>query len=1083
MSNFVRSSLVFVLAGLVSSCGGERVTAADPTAQSLPGSGSASRAMQAGFFFLPPIARGPVVPTGVFDALATPTVEVCLVGSGNQCVATVITFSMSTVGSDGIRVDPVEQRYIVNWKTGASALDPARTYRVRVLLGTTELGHADLDVVPTGTDLRVVNGQEFTGLVNGSTLPISFRIEVSTFWRDLPLIEPGKTSAAPGALFELNGLDPTLPIAELSIEVAGQRGAIGSNGRGGYLAALPLFIDPATSWPAPPNGPQDVLVLRNGVPIAGIKAGMTILALVDAPGSGQRALTALTMISNQLSAFALVGPTTMTPERAYALAFVEAFEQMVNGSDPRSLAAVLSGASPEALRLLDAWFAASGVGGALDQYAALLGGTGLPTSSRLRGVAPAPSLAVSARRGVSPNVLASTTSATMLSDVELAGKMQLYEAVKLFSETLVAGFNASLSTVVGFGGLGLAAVGVSLPPAISVPLAITGLVCAVLDFTMNKIVVALLPSKLTAFTLSLTSTQLALGELTNATMRVVAANEPPAISLNDFTGLLLAGLGAVPSGEAQVLMQYVADLANAFLGVVQGRLTQIVGAFQIPVDVNITSMPTLQWEATIIDRRLIERLTSASSVIAGDLVDVNWRASLNTPGTADIQALPSFAPGAILITPPLGVPFNFTGAFGDEVLSSNTVTVVVGASVSVSPGTVTLQGLGTQQFTATVTGFASTAVTWTTDDPGGVVTSTGFYTSGTIPGIYSVTATSVADPTRSASATVQVQGTAWISISPASASVLVNGTRQFTATVLGVLGTTAVTWSATGGTIAADGVFTAGALTGSFIVTATSVALPSLSATATVTVVTSNLSVTARRNELSMWSNAAVQSYLASVGTEQLECPQFDDFSGINAQFATFVPMQAWDDDPILSGDQAGSGSASVEARQNTVMVRQPVSEFVNSITSDGELRASVTFSGGGGSAGATALLNPTSRCPQQLRQAMTIDVVGSGTVGFVFTASCEIGPTMGSSSTATAQGLINIGVGALFGSMTTSAPPTLRCDSNSPGARSLTVTGRLSQGIYAIGSNGFTQATAESFRNGSASIAGTYRYRFEITP
>jgi hypothetical protein len=61
---------------------------------------------------------------------------------------------------------------------------------------------------------------------------------------------------------------------------------------------------------------------------------------------------------------------------------------------------------------------------------------------------------------------------------------------------------------------------------------------------------------------------------------------------------------------------------------------------------------------------------------------------------------------------------------------------------------------GTAQFTATVTGATNTAVDWTAT--GGSITQTGLYTAGSSAGTFTVTATSVEDPTVSASATVTI---------------------------------------------------------------------------------------------------------------------------------------------------------------------------------------------------------------------------------------------------------------------------------------------------------------------------------------
>ncbi|MGH3070767.1 MAG: hypothetical protein ACRDNB_00665 [Gaiellaceae bacterium] len=58
------------------------------------------------------------------------------------------------------------------------------------------------------------------------------------------------------------------------------------------------------------------------------------------------------------------------------------------------------------------------------------------------------------------------------------------------------------------------------------------------------------------------------------------------------------------------------------------------------------------------------------------------------------------------------------------------------------------------QFTAAVTGAGSTAVTWSAE--GGSINASGLYTAGNTAGVFAVTATSVADPTASGTAFVQI---------------------------------------------------------------------------------------------------------------------------------------------------------------------------------------------------------------------------------------------------------------------------------------------------------------------------------------
>lgn len=160
-------------------------------------------------------------------------------------------------------------------------------------------------------------------------------------------------------------------------------------------------------------------------------------------------------------------------------------------------------------------------------------------------------------------------------------------------------------------------------------------------------------------------------------------------------------------------------------------------------------------------------------------------------------------------------------------------------TVAVSPASASLAFGASLQFRATVTGTSNTSVTWKAT--GGSITADGAFTAGSQAGDFQVTAASAAAPQSSASAKVTVTDPGpppaqpAIAISPAFVSVQAGATQQFTATVSG-LSSTAVLWQAAGGTIDANGLFTAGAQTGAATVTATSQADASLSATAQVTI-------------------------------------------------------------------------------------------------------------------------------------------------------------------------------------------------------------------------------------------------------
>ena len=175
-------------------------------------------------------------------------------------------------------------------------------------------------------------------------------------------------------------------------------------------------------------------------------------------------------------------------------------------------------------------------------------------------------------------------------------------------------------------------------------------------------------------------------------------------------------------------------------------------------------------------------------------------------------------------------------------------------TVSVSPATASLVTGATQAFTATVANSGNASVLWQVNGATGgnstvgTISSAGLYTApATVPTPpqVTVTATSVADPGKSASAAVTVTAAdnASVAVTPRRAAVTTQVAQQFSATVTGVAITT-VNWSvdgvaggnATVGTVSATGVYSAPGTPGSHLIVATSVADPGRSASADVAV-------------------------------------------------------------------------------------------------------------------------------------------------------------------------------------------------------------------------------------------------------
>ena len=115
-------------------------------------------------------------PNGVFDGSQSPVVQVCE-WSGAACIDPPLVELTAGTGPGTIQVDLDDEAYGVPWHAGDFGLDPSKVYRIRVLVGAQELGHADVQVLSNGSGLKDVNTNDFIGLVENRTLMIRFRIE------------------------------------------------------------------------------------------------------------------------------------------------------------------------------------------------------------------------------------------------------------------------------------------------------------------------------------------------------------------------------------------------------------------------------------------------------------------------------------------------------------------------------------------------------------------------------------------------------------------------------------------------------------------------------------------------------------------------------------------------------------------------------------------------------------------------------------------------------------------------------------------------------------------------------------------
>jgi Tol biopolymer transport system component len=122
--------------------------------------------------------------SGSPDGTLSPHVTVCEWKTDtDRCGTVVADFGMQGgTGSEIVRYDATAGQYIVNWDTktcvsGACVLDAAKSYRLRVFVGGSQLGFADLQLVNSGSQLKNEKTGTTVTLLNGRTLPLKFRIE------------------------------------------------------------------------------------------------------------------------------------------------------------------------------------------------------------------------------------------------------------------------------------------------------------------------------------------------------------------------------------------------------------------------------------------------------------------------------------------------------------------------------------------------------------------------------------------------------------------------------------------------------------------------------------------------------------------------------------------------------------------------------------------------------------------------------------------------------------------------------------------------------------------------------------------
>jgi hypothetical protein len=303
---------------------------------------------------------------------------------------------------------------------------------------------------------------------------------------------------------------------------------------------------------------------------------------------------------------------------------------------------------------------------------------------------------------------------------------------------------------------------------------------------------------------------------------------------------------------------------------------------QVTITATSTATPTVSGSATLTVVQVSVTLTPTTAQVPGGATQqftaivtgptntaVTWSAGGVVGGNSTVGTINSTG----LYTAPTTVPnpaqvtITATSVADGITSASATVTVTPPVSVTVTPNTTQTVPIGqTFQVTATVTGTTNTAVTWSINGLVGgntiigTINSSGLFTAPPIapyPGLQTITATSVVDPTKSASVGLRVipptPGVS-ITISPVSLWVHTGETWPYYLDIvgtsnLGVVYTVngVVGGNSTVGTMSTSGVYTAPSAVPTppqVTVTATSDADPTKIASSTVTIATTTFSAT-----------------------------------------------------------------------------------------------------------------------------------------------------------------------------------------------------------------------------------------------
>ena len=303
------------------------------------------------------------------------------------------------------------------------------------------------------------------------------------------------------------------------------------------------------------------------------------------------------------------------------------------------------------------------------------------------------------------------------------------------------------------------------------------------------------------------------------------------------TWTVIAGGGTITSGG----LFTAGGVAGTFTNTVRAGNGTVTGTATVVVNAGALASITVAPSPATLAIGAAQQFTATGKDSGGNVVPITPTWTL-VAGGGSLNSTGLFTAGT---TP--GTYTNTVKAASGGVNGTATVVVNPGplATITVTPSPVTLAAAGTQQFTAVGKDSGGNVVsispTWSVVAGGGTIGPTGLFTAGSTTGTYADTVKATSGGV-SGTATVVVSAGALASITltPPSATLLINATQAFTAVGNdsgGNVVSITPTWTvvAGGGSISSGGLFTAGSTAGTFTNTVKA-ASGSVNATATVTV-------------------------------------------------------------------------------------------------------------------------------------------------------------------------------------------------------------------------------------------------------